>query len=722
MPFQFKKFIFVSVCLLLWVASASYAQNNTIVANPSLTSFDISANILIYHDTNGDETIETIKNISDWETNFTTETPITEKGVWWLKFTFVNNSGFNPLLKIVTDEATLYQQLENGAVAAQHNSFTTPANQKVFHTHSPFEQFFELDKSTRPTTYLLRFNSVFPGTIQYVIKPEISDPDVLNQRNNTRRDQFYFFMGIILLALFYGVFQLSSNRKATEFYFLFFVLCALPTVMQRFGFWYFHIYEYSKFLANNSHFILQVITMFPIILFTREFLELKQKMPKVHRWLGWLLVSIAISTFMGFLVEMRVHFATKMINSALAIGIISLVIYSNLALFKRGEKYIRFILVGYVLGAITVAFMLTILFTSSQARIDWPSVGYTLIVLFYLLAIVDRMNFEKAEKQRILVEQNVTLEKQVKVKTRKVSEQNERLAKQNNKLEQQNKIILEEKEKLEATTRHLKETQSELIVKEKMASLGQLTAGIAHEIKNPLNFINNFADISCDLVEQVKEELDAYKNTLPNSGLKEVTESLNHLSANASKISEHGKRADVIVQSMLRHTVAGSGKKEKADLANLIENGIVMALRNFRSVQPGFSLKPMVDVEDTLPTANLLVREITNVLVNILVNSFYALMEKYGIEGMNQKGKCELFASSSNDRIKIVVKDNGCGISQENLGRVFTPFFTTKPTGQGNTGLGLSLSYDMIVKDHAGKIEIESEDGQFTVVTIELPV
>ena len=580
MPCIFRRQYILCASLFITTAYNTLANPDVIEIAPSFTEVDLSENIEVFHDQEGKETIESIFRVTNWRENFTVKTPIIEEGVWWLKFTMLNKTGINPVLKIFTDDARLFQHMDSDNFLMQHNHLTKPADQKVFHTHNPFEQFFELAKTDSPTTYCLRVNSVFPGELNFRIRPIIYDPSILKIHSDSKRDQFYLFMGIILLAMVYGMFQLSLNRNSTELYFLFFVICALPTVMQRFGFWYFNVYEKSQFLAENSHFLLQIITMFPIILFTREFLELKSKMPKKYQSLGLLLAGVAVSTVIGLCGNTYIHFFSKLVNSLFAIAIISLIIYCNIILFQRGEKYIRFILVGYVLVAVTSINIIGSMFIESISIIDWPSVGYILIILFYMLAIVDRMNFEKAEKQRILKEQNVTLEKQVKEKTREVSDQNNQLAQQNTKLEEQNKIILGEKEKLEQITRHLKETQSELIVKEKMASLGQLTAGIAHEIKNPLNFINNFADISRDLVEEVKEEIDTNRASFSHSSLEEVTETLDIISMNASKITEHGKRANGIVQNMLRYTQAVSGKKEQANLAMVVEDSIIMALRN----------------------------------------------------------------------------------------------------------------------------------------------
>lgn len=290
------------------------------------------------------------------------------------------------------------------------------------------------------------------------------------------------------------------------------------------------------------------------------------------------------------------------------------------------------------------------------------------------------------EKQQILAGQKQELEKQVKERT------------------------VELQESLDS----LKAAQAQLIQSEKMASLGELTAGIAHEIQNPLNFVNNFSEVSVELLTELKEEAKAGR---PD----DVLEIAEDLTQNLEKIHHHGKRADGIVKGMLEHSRAGSGAKELTDLNKLAREFLQLAYHGLRAKDKHFNTTLVTHFADQVPKINIVSQDIGRVLLNLLNNAFYAVRERQKTAAADYQPTVEVSTSSFNGQIQLMVKDNGVGIPDAIREKIMQPFFTTKPTGQG-TGLGLSLSYDIIVKGHGGSIDVKSVPGEGAAFTIVLPL
>jgi signal transduction histidine kinase len=260
----------------------------------------------------------------------------------------------------------------------------------------------------------------------------------------------------------------------------------------------------------------------------------------------------------------------------------------------------------------------------------------------------------------------------------------------------------------------LQQTQKQLIHSEKMASLGELTAGIAHEIQNPLNFINNFSEVNIELLAEMKEELKAGQ-TDDAIGIADDVEQ------NLLKVIHHGKRADGIVKGMLQHSRTGSTTKEPTDINALADEYLRLAYHGLRAKDKSFNADMITDYAKNLPKANVLPQEIGRVLLNLYTNAFYTVQQKQKTAGDNYKPTVEVSTSSHKDSIVIKVRDNGMGMPEHVKEKIMQPFFTTKPTGEG-TGLGLSMSYDIVVKGHEGEINVETKENDYTVFTITLPL
>jgi len=261
---------------------------------------------------------------------------------------------------------------------------------------------------------------------------------------------------------------------------------------------------------------------------------------------------------------------------------------------------------------------------------------------------------------------------------------------------------------------NLKATQTQLIQSEKMASLGELTAGIAHEIQNPLNFVNNFSEVSAELIDEVNEELD-------KGDIEEARAIAADVKQNLEKIRHHGKRADAIVKGMLQHSQAGSGKKEPTDINTLADEYMRLAYHGLRSKDKLFNAELVTHFDTNLPKVNVIPQDMGRVMLNLFNNAFYAVNQKQKTAGANYKPEVMVSTSEEKNNLIIKVKDNGNGIPDAIKDKIMQPFFTTKPTGEG-TGLGLSLSYDIVVKGHGGSISVNTKEGEYSSFTITLPI
>jgi two-component system, NtrC family, sensor kinase len=346
--------------------------------------------------------------------------------------------------------------------------------------------------------------------------------------------------------------------------------------------------------------------------------------------------------------------------------------------------------------------------SSTYRIILYVLVLFLLIVLWWafsqLRGIVRVLNIEIKRKHKIekeLEEINRQLEHRVAERTREISVKNIDL----------NRALAE-----------LKDTQDQLIIQEKMASVGMLITGIAHEIKNPLNFVNNFADISVEMLGELNEELESSKDKIESKNLTSIEEIISELKTNCIKIKQHGERADTIVKTMLMHSQEAGVQKEKVDLRSLMNNNIHIALESFMSNNQKFEPTINKHYDPDLKSILAAPQSMSRVFIYLLDNAFYAMLEKQKLGQPGYLPVLDVFISQTDLNLIIRIRDNGTGISKKTIDRVFEPFYTTKPTGKGNTGLGLSICYDTIVKQHKGELRVQSEEGEFTEFSINLPL
>ncbi len=362
-----------------------------------------------------------------------------------------------------------------------------------------------------------------------------------------------------------------------------------------------------------------------------------------------------------------------------------------------------------VVGLIFTAFILLaqIILTSIFRNLTHSSFyNYLITSLYFLSFPLSLLVYVSMRFKEMIKEVQVNAQKVVELS----EEKREQALTQQKVLEEE---VARQTGEIRQTLENLKSTQSQLIQSEKMASLGELTAGIAHEIQNPLNFVNNFSEVNKELLAELNDEIDKGKYDDVKAIAKDVT-------ANEEKINHHGKRADAIVKGMLQHSRSSSGVKEPTDINALADEYLRLAYHGLRAKDKSFNATLVTDFDPYIGTINIIPQDIGRVILNLITNAFYVVDEKKKMGINDYEPTVSVTTQKTGNQILISVKDNGNGIPKHILDKIFQPFFTTKPTGKG-TGLGLSLSYD-IVKAHGGELKVETKEGDGTIFIIQLPI
>ena len=456
---------------------------------------------------------------------------------------------------------------------------------------------------------------------------------------------------------------------------LFFVL----TIYEMFG------YRLRKILIGYFVFAASV---FALSFFNKNFLSLLFLMPNIY-----------------YLEAIRVAWKRRKDHSTAAAVVITALLF-NLVVSTLGVYFLS-----------TGNYQLAMFFITCSGAIVSIAISVAIarqfadtnISLQQKLAEVEQLS---AEKNKILTEQNVVLEESVKQRTAELNRSVQDLKATQSRLEVKNRELEAEKKRAEQALNELQSTQKQLVHAEKMASLGELTAGIAHEIQNPLNFVNNFSEVNKELIEEMNGQL-----ALGN--LQEAKQIGNDIKENEEKINHHGKRADAIVKNMLLHSSSGMGKKELTDINALADEYMRLAFHGQRARDNSFNAKLETELDPSLGKMEIIPQDLGRVLLNLLNNAFFAVDERRKSNKENYEPTVKLSSKKTGDGIKISVTDNGGGIPEKIRDKIFQPFFTTKATGQG-TGLGLSLSYD-IIKSQGGEILVSSKDGEGSEFSITLP-
>lgn len=417
------------------------------------------------------------------------------------------------------------------------------------------------------------------------------------------------------------------------------------------------------------------------------------------------LAMIIVSALLVLELVFKIESVTSWIWHLILIGIVLAIHFVPAFNIARGLMYavLPFILLSFLSD------LFRLLFRKEYAEIEKyvdAAIFFSVIWMIAML-IIEKKQRNALEKERL--------------KTQAEEELNIKLAEQKiqleNLVEERTYEIVQQKNELEKTLVELKATQNQLIHQEKLASLGELTAGIAHEIQNPLNFVNNFSEVNAELVDELHIAIH-------EGNLNEIKSIAKAIKDNEQKIMYHGKRADVIVKSMLHHSRSSSGINEPTDINDLVEEYLRLAYHGFRAKDKSFNAKVITEFDENIGKINIIPQDIGRVILNLITNAFYAVTErkKHSQSELveNYEPTVSINTKKINAKVEIKVKDNGNGIAQKILDKIFQPFFTTKPAGQG-TGLGLSLSYD-IIKAHGGELKVKTKEKEGSEFIIQLRI
>ncbi|MBA9077136.1 MULTISPECIES: sensor histidine kinase [Rufibacter] len=394
------------------------------------------------------------------------------------------------------------------------------------------------------------------------------------------------------------------------------------------------------------------------------------------------------------------------------VGIAYLILVLTLVYKEKDFKMVRSLLQSFYPYVVICLLSLLLKLISPELHNDWDDYITMAALAGFVYIFAAWMSFNKGQKAlEVEREKRIVEEKQRKI----IEAHKEELERQ---VAQRTAELTKQKEELLHTVEELQATQAQLIQQEKLASLGELTAGIAHEIQNPLNFVNNFSEVSIELLEELKEEVFQH---LPAAEQENAAEILQDLTQNLEKITHHGKRADSIVKGMLQHSRISTGQKEATDLNALADEYLRLSYHGLRAKDKTFNASLVTDFGADLQAISVIPQDMGRVLLNLYNNAFYSVSEKKKKLNGSFTPTVKVSTRRVGNSLEITVQDNGLGVPQQVLDKIFQPFFTTKPTGQG-TGLGLSLSYDIITKGHGGELKINTREGEFAEFIITLPL
>lgn len=612
----------------------------------------------------------------------------------WFKFNFINHSENTDEFYVGTDKFQYIDAYfkQNGQIIGPFKSGMAVKKSERSLQNEAYSFFrFNCKKGDSVIVFLKVKNEFIDESYMRYRLPLVLMDINEYERAYERADAFtYLYLGASILLIALVLILATFTRQKNFFYFLGYLsfnLIFLVGVDPHFGY---KIFGNTQVQGRPNLIWGEFAAIFQI-LFSQNLLEIKKYYPTINKILNVVIILYLITSvfvLIGGFLTLRLTFS----NLAFVIQYPTLFVYCILMARKKhlpskimlGSFYLN-VAAAYIFGMQCSEILPPFIYGMSAVRILQIGnlIGGSIFAFIVGLKINEerilRLQQEK-EKQIILSQQNEMLEKQVNERT----------------IELQNSLT------------NLKATQTKLIQSEKLASLGELTAGIAHEIQNPLNFVNNFSEVSVELLHDMNVEIE-------KGDIEEVKLISENVILNLEKISYHGNRASSIVRGMLEHSRTSTGERTLTDINALAEEYLRLSYHGMRAKDKLFNSDFKTDFDTNLPAINIISQDIGRVLLNLFNNAFYA------VKGNKGGGKVTVSTENINNQIVIKVKDNGIGMSDVTQSKIFQPFFTTKPAGEG-TGLGLSLAYDIITKGHNGNIEVESKEGEGTIFTIKIPI
>ena len=435
-----------------------------------------------------------------------------------------------------------------------------------------------------------------------------------------------------------------------------------------------------------------------------KFLDLPRRLPRWNRLLSYLWVPAAVLFLAIAIFKLR----SPLIGEGYFLLVLVLLLAVLLAVrHHRPARTLLFAMAPFVLYK-----ALELLLEESDGKLPeaydafMDTTRYFVLIWLITFVFIARSQKKTLEKERLLREEDEKAKRLIEVQNVEL----ERL------VAERTAALTTQAEELRGALTELRTTQAQLVQSEKMASLGELTAGIAHEIQNPLNFVNNFADVSVEMLSELREE-----QARPERDLALEAELLSDISQNLQKIHHHGQRAASIVKGMLEHSRASTGERQPIDLNHLADEYLRLAYQGLRAKDKSFNATLVTDFAANLPLVEAIGPDLGRVLLNLFSNGFYAVRQRQLRGEAGYAPTVSVSTARQGDEVEIRVRDNGMGIPEAVRQKIFQPFFTTKPSGEG-TGLGLSLSYDIVTKGHSGSITVDSQEGKYTEFLIRLPI
>ncbi|MCB0740968.1 MAG: ATP-binding protein [Chitinophagaceae bacterium] len=718
--------LFLSIAFFVKTEAQSHLRTYEINSDTTTQQFLDNNYWQVLEDKNSSFTINDVQKepLANQFTYFTKNSKIPFTKTSWFRFNLKNNTGKTLHLSIISDapKADFYIPDSNGIM---HHFIT--GSEVSWHSKDGFKNAnaipFEINEGQQIMIYLKALNhkAFLSDTFKFpLLKTDALEKSIVSdyQDNYTQSSDLFsmFLSGIFLLA---GIFILLIYFTVSEKVYLYFSLFAFFGSLS-----YLHPFYSVEHVSLSLSIIFRVISYlwaFFCFQFVRHYLKVSEYYPRWNRWIGLIMYSFLIVVIIGRILFTSVYHYDLLTNENFGFlaPIIDIIFWLSflitILLFSLNHaKETRAFLLG------VLPFSLVILcFTLLEIAFPFLSIARNILKNdtlfwgyangiggFWLTVVISWVLFKRFGQQEKQIAQE-KLEKEQLAKEQEI-QKSELIAQQKIELE---KLVLERTSELKQSLEELKSTQAQLIQSEKMASLGELTSGIAHEIQNPLNFVNNFSDVNREMVDEAAEEIG-------NGNIEEVKNILNDIKENSAKINHHGKRADAIVKGMLQHSRQTSGTKEPTDINALCDEYLRLAYHGLQAKDKSFNAVMKTDFDENLPLINVIPQDIGRVLLNIINNAFYAVSERKKLSADSYQPLVSIKTRKLNDKIEIKITDNGNGIPDAIKEKIFQPFFTTKPTGQG-TGLGLSLSYD-IVKAHGGELNVETNEGEGSVFTIQL--
>jgi two-component system, NtrC family, sensor kinase len=641
---------------------------------------------------------------------------IPKSGICWFRIHVIVDSNINSQLALMIYQSGASEFYLNGNMINHFGLLGTDPG--MVRAYDPFGKPLLFHSNTGIVQVLAIRYALQPG-ISYTIFSTGGNPALMIRVNTVEASMEkyyhhyadglsvleYFRTGVffILVILHLAFYLFYPPQKANLYFFLFALIIGASQIIGvrmivhevQYKFYYYNLAQDLNLLSY-------------LFLITALYILLSKKR-------GWIFWTAAIIIAAGILLNACTYSLGLLISGVIAPNLIGLEIARIAFTSVKADKGGGWIILGGAIGFLlfTLAYIVAFFFGFYDviifANFQFVNLAFNFATLSIPVATSIYLGLDFAFTNRALKQKLREVEDLSQKAIAQEQEKQLILAKQNETLEKQ---VNDRTAALSHSLKELNETQAQLIQSEKMASLGELTAGIAHEIQNPLNFVNNFSEVNKELLIEMKDEIK-------KGNIDEVSTIADDVISNEEKINHHGKRADAIVKGMLQHSRSSTGVKELADINKLADEYLRLSYHGLRAKDKEFNAELKTDFDNSIGKINIIPQDIGRVLLNLYNNAFYAVNEKIKTVNENYHPTVSVQTKKIYDKIILTVMDNGSGIPQKVVDKIFQPFFTTKPTGQG-TGLGLSLSYD-IIKAHGGEIKVDTKENEGTEFIIELP-